>query len=137
MIEFIEKLWSNKLIRQFVSYLFVGGVATMVEWVLFYVFDSWFHINYLLATALAFTLSTGANWVLGRLTTFKEADKPGRGRELIQIYAVSVVGLLANLGLMYLFVDVCAIHSMISKILATIIVFAWNFLSRKILIYKV
>lgn len=137
MVAFIKKCLENKMIRQFVSYVIVGGTATIVEWVLFYIFEHAFSLNYLLNTAISFALATAANWALGRLLTFRNADAGSRTKELVSIYAVSVIGLLANLGLMYLFVQVLGINSMLSKVMATAIVFIWNFLSRKLLIYKV
>lgn len=122
---------------QLVSYLFVGGAATLVEWGTFWVFNKALNFHYLLATALAYIIATAANWGLGRLTTFRKAEKQSLASELTKIYLVSAVGLLLNLGLMYVFVQLLGIGSMISKIMATILVFAWNFLSRKLWIYRV
>ena len=57
----------QQFIKQFISYLFVGGGATIVEWVGFWLFDHCLHIQYLIATAFAFFFSTFANWLFGRL----------------------------------------------------------------------
>ena len=65
----------QQFIKQFISYLFVGGGATIVEWVGFWLFDHCLHIQYLIATAFAFFFSTFANWLFGRLLTFKNSDK--------------------------------------------------------------
>ncbi len=93
--------------------------------------------GYLLATALSFVIATFTNWVLGRLLTFRKAAKKSKEREILGVYAVSAVGLLFNLGLMYIFVDCLAIPDLASKILSTGIVFFWNFISRKLFIYKI
>ena len=53
----------QQFIKQFISYLFVGGGATIVEWVGFWLFDHCLHIQYLIATAFAFFFSTFANWL--------------------------------------------------------------------------
>lgn len=38
--------------------------------------------------------------------------------------------------LMYLLTDLCHLYFMLSKIIATFIVLVWNYLARKILLYR-
>ena len=125
----------QQFIKQFISYLFVGGGATIVEWVGFWLFDHCLHIQYLIATAFAFFFSTFANWLFGRLLTFKNSDK-NIFLELAQIYLTSMIGLLFNLIIMYIFVSKFNLPDMLSKIIAKGIVFFYNFLVRKFIIYK-
>lgn len=129
-----------KLVKQFISYFFVGGIAAIVEWIMFFCFSSLLSIDYMLATILAFLFSTTANWILGRMTTFKKSvfeDK--RFKELVLVFAVSLVGLLFNMVLMYLFVTIMDMNTdvlqVLAKILATGIVFIWNFIGRKVFVY--
>ena len=96
----LKKRLDRQGFRQLFSYLIVGGIATVVEWVCFYIFSYQAHIHYLLATTLAFAISTAANWLAGRLLTFRGAEKQPILQELAKIYAVSVIGLLLNLLLM-------------------------------------
>lgn len=130
------KLLNKANIKQFISYFFVGGVAAIVEWVMFFIFANVLQINYFVSTVIAFIFSTTANWILGRITTFK--DK--KAKEAFLVFIVSAIGLLFNLILMYLFVTVMGFDSSLgktlSKIAATGIVFIWNFLIRKLVIYK-
>ena len=128
--------YENAMFKQLLSYLVVGGIATVVEWIFLFVFSEWFQINYLAATAAAFAISTAANWIAGRLLTFRGVQKQSLLGELLKIYAVSIIGLLFNLALMYVFVELAGFKGMPSKMLATVIVFAWNFMIRKMWIYK-
>lgn len=123
-------------IRQLIIYFFVGAGATVVEWGAFYGFNEMLHMHYTLSTTLAFILSTFANWALGRLTLFRKGSTQGLFRELLAIYGVSCIGLLANLGIMWVCIEQIRISDMISKMLATAIVFIGNFLVRKFWIYK-
>ena len=66
------KLLNKANIKQFISYFFVGGVAAIVEWVMFFIFANVLQINYFVSTVIAFIFSTTANWILGRITTFKD-----------------------------------------------------------------
>lgn len=138
----MSSIFSKDNIKQFISYFFVGGCAAIVEWVMFFLFDTVLGIPYLIATILAFLVSTTANWLIGRATTFKENDtyKDKRGAEAVLVFGVSAMGLVFNLLLMYLFVNVMGLDTSLlktgSKIMATGIVFIWNFLVRKLVIYK-
>lgn len=110
-------------------------MATIVEWSAFWVLTNPIHVQYLLATALAFIFSTFANWFFGRLLVFKS----GKGsflREIISVYLASAVGLLLNLLTMFILVQHFTIDKMLSKIAATAIVFIYNYLVRKRIIYR-
>lgn len=130
-----------KLIKQFISYFFVGGMAAIVEWIMFFLFSSLMSFDYMLATVLAFLFSTTANWILGRILTFRNSSYENKRLiELVLVFAVSLIGLLFNMMLMYLFVTVIGMNTdilkLLAKILATGIVFVWNFLGRKFFVYK-
>lgn len=125
----------NENIRQFILYLIVGGGATLVEWVLFHFLNGRFKIHYMIATSIAFAVSTFANWAFGRLIMFQAGQNVFK--ELVKIYLTAVAGLLMNLAIMWLAIEQFHIDEMLSKIIATGIVFFWNFLIRKFLIYKV
>lgn len=130
----IENTKINEYIKQFMLYLIVGGGATIVEWIAFYLFDQCLNIHYMIATSLAFILSTFANWGLGRLIMFKSSKNTWK--ELVQIYLVSIAGLLMNLIIMWIAITKLGFNNMFSKIAATGIVFFWNFIIRKLLIYR-
>ena len=121
-------------VKQLFLYLIVGGGAALVEWFFFYIFIKEVRLNYIIATSLAFIFSTFANWALGRLLLFK--SNQNITKELVKIYLTSIAGLLMNLFIMWIAVDWLALGQMFSKILATGIVFFWNFLIRKRVIYK-
>ncbi len=121
-------------IKDFLLYLVVGGIATVTEWVLFFIMDKCY-IHYAIATAIAYILSTFVNWLVGRLLVFKD-NHSSFLKEILSIYVASIVGLLLNLIIMWLAIDVININEMISKISATAIVFFYNFIVRKLLIYK-
>lgn len=122
-----------KHIRDLILYLVVGAIATLVEWGCFFVLNQWLH--YFLATALAFGLSTLANWFAGRVILFRQTSSPLL-KELTQIYMASIIGLVMNLFIMWILVEFPGVSEMLSKIIATGIVFFWNFLVRKLLIYN-
>lgn len=128
----------SKFIRQFGSYLVVGGGAALVEWSTFALLYLRLDAHYILATSAAFMLATFVNFLLGKRLTFREAKSGlNGGQEITFIYLISAVGLALNMLLMYLQVARFGWPGMPSKIVATGIVLVWNFLMRKIYLYKI
>lgn len=130
------KLWNNHQFRSLFGYLIVGGLATIVEWAGFWLFFEKCGIQYLLATAFAFFFSTFANWLFGRLLVFRHAKTKSMLQEIASIYLTSIGGLILNLIIMFVMVQVVGISEMFAKVAATVLVFAYNYIIRKRLIYK-
>ena len=128
------KMLSKRNIMQFCSYFVVGGIAAIVEWIMFYIFASICTIYYMIATVLAFLFSTTANWLLGRMLTFKNDQRyiHNRWKEILAVFVVSGIGLIFNIIIMYILVALIGWDTRrlmtLSKIIATGIVFIWNFL---------
>ncbi len=130
-----EKVHITK-IEKVASYFVVGVGATAVEWGTYRFLRSSFEVQYMVATILAIIVSTFSNWLLGRLITFRNAKKQNVLNEIAKIYAASIVGLILNLIIMWLFHGVLKMPDMIAKMLATAIVFGYNYLIRALVIYK-
>ena len=122
-------------LKELFLYLIVGGIATLVEWGIFRLFDSALSVHYTLSTVIAYLLSTFVNWAAGRLLVFRKSHQPF-WQEILKIYLAAIAGLLMNLAIMFICVDLLRMDEMLSKILATGIVFLFNFLIRKLYIYK-
>lgn len=123
-------------VKKFLSYVVVGGGATVVEWVMYWIFTNVCSIEYLIATILAIVISTFSNWLFGRMLTFRDAEVNNIFKELVQVYLVSVVGLLLNLLIMWLLHGVLGIWDMFAKVIATGLVFLYNYVIRIKFIYK-
>ena len=130
------KQFLDKYMGGLFGYLIVGGLATIVEWAGFWLFSEKLSIAYLLATALAFAISTFANWPFGRLLVFRGKQAQSLLREILSVYLASIVGLLLNLLIMFLLVQLLSVEKMYAKIAATVLVFAYNYLVRKLVIYR-
>ena len=123
----------KKEIKKFISYFFVGGMAAIVEWVTFAIFNSF--TNYLISTIIAFIVATTANYFLGKVMTFKNYKKTKK--DIIAVFIVSGIGLLLNILFMHIFIDLLKIkYEMLAKIASTGLVFIWNYISRRLFIYK-
>lgn len=120
-------------LKKFISYFFVGGMAAIVEWVSFAIFNNLF--GYMAATIIAFVLATTFNYFLGKKLTFKNYKHTNK--DILGVFIVSGIGLGLNILFMYIQIEFIHIpYEMIAKIIATGLVFIWNYISRRIFIYK-
>ena len=136
--------YTNNEFVKIILYLFVGGTAALVEWGLFYLFFYYLLVGLglsvdtltMVATALAFGLSTLYHYFLGNVLVFDSGSKYDKSKELSLVFLVSIMGLVFNLVLMYIFVGLLAWQPMFAKVLTSCIVVVWNYLSRKKWIFK-
>ena len=136
--------YTNNEFIKVILYLFVGGTAALVEWGLFYLFFYYLLVGLglsvdtltMVATALAFGLSTLYHYFLGNILVFDSGSKYDKRKELCRVFLVCIMGLVFNLVLMYIFVGVLAWQPMFAKVLTSCIVVVWNYLSRKKWIFK-
>ena len=136
--------YTNNEFIKVILYLFVGGTAALVEWGLFFLFFYYLLAGLglsvdtltMVATALAFGLSTLYHYFLGNILVFDSGSRYDKSKELSLVFLVSIMGLLFNLVLMYIFVGVLAWQPMFAKVLTSCIVVVWNYLSRKKWIFK-
>lgn len=140
--KFAQKEMRRAEIRRFFSYFGVGGVSAVVEWALFALFANLIGLNYIYATSLAFVFSTLTNLILGKIWTFKESRAYEKRllSEAMLVFLASGAGLLLNLGLMRVFVGFMGMNTpglrVLGKIIATGMVFVWNYLIRRYVIYR-
>lgn len=125
-VDYTDKEWIKIIL-----YLFVGGTAALIEWAFFYGFNQGLGIEYLLATAGAFCLSTLYHYFLGNILVFTSGARYEKGKEITLVFVVSIMGLAFNLLLMYIFVGMLSWQPMYAKVLASCIVVVWNYLARK------
>lgn len=130
---FFKKTLNQKSWTQLIHYLCVGGVSALVEWGTFSVILS-VNINYLIAVFISFIFATGVNyWLCKRFIFFHSQHVIYM--EATLIYLVSAIGLILNILLMWLMVDIKDMHPIVSKVPATGTVFIWNFISRKFWVF--
>lgn len=133
-----EKEPWEELLRQFVSYVLVGGGGAMVEWLCFGGLVYWTGVSYMWSTIIAFVVGIYCNWQLGRAITFRDVElEVSLFRELCQVFLAGVIGLILNIMLMYGMVEYYHMEKLAAKITATFVVFFWNFMVRKYYIYKI
>jgi len=118
---------------QFFLYLIVGGLSFVVDigaFVLLRMAD----IAVIPASVISFIAATSVNYLLSIALAF-QSRRFRRHIELVRFLAVVFVGLALNTMLVCLFVYSFSIYPTIAKVIAVPIVFVWNYLGRRMLVF--
>lgn len=129
----MQRLFSKNIVR----YFFVGGFAAFVNLFIFFIFAKLLCFNYIVVGVLAFLIATFANYILSIQHVFESGARFERKQELFWVYIVSLIGLGIDMGTLYLCIDIFTIEMMLGKVIATGIVFFWNYFARKHFVFKV
>ncbi len=121
---------------RFIKYFFVGGIAALIDWVLFFILIKGFHIPWYFSAIISFTFATLANYVLSINHVFESGVRFQKKQEMALVFLVSLVGLGINQAILWLLISVAKTHLLLSKISATGVVFLWNYMIRHKFVFK-
>ena len=127
---------TDKLLVQFVRYVFVGAFAFVIDFGLLYILTEYARLHYLLSATLSFIAGLLVNYIISCLWVFNGSKFKNRLVEFLFFAAIGVVGLALNDALIWLFTDCIGTHYMFSKIVAAAMVYLWNFFARKYLVFR-
>lgn len=121
---------------QFFRYVFVGGISAVIDTGVFMLLTVSADAHYILAQTFGFIAGITTNYLLSISWIFERSRSvlPETGLFL----ATGLVGLLLSYLLLYVFIDILgmtAFENMVAKLLTIAIVLAWNFTSRKFLVF--
>ena len=126
----------RKLLLQIFKFLFVGGLAFLIDYISLIIFKEIFNLSTLFASAIAFTISVIVNYILSVTWVFEVDETKSKKQNFIIFIIFSIIGLILTEIIMYLGSDVLKISYLIVKIIATAIVMVFNFVTRKIFLEK-
>lgn len=123
----------KKIIEQIFKFGIVGIIAAIIDFGTLFILTTFLDTYYLLSAAIAYILSTVFNYIASMQYVFvSKFDKSEKNKEFLIFVILSVIGLAINELIMWFFVEEFSLHYILSKVIATIIVMVWNFITRKI-----
>jgi putative flippase GtrA len=127
----IKEILQKQIVSEGLKYLVVGGLCTLIDFILLYVLSDILLINYVFSSILSFSVAVIINYYLSTFWIFKVRAINSKSLEFFSYLVISIIGLIINSGLIYLLTENQVSTYMISKVLATPIVLMWNFFARK------
>ncbi|MBQ2901159.1 MAG: GtrA family protein [Agathobacter sp.] len=124
---------NNALVLQYCKFAAVGITSLIVDYV-FMVFlteNTAFGLDYFQACAFSYTLSVFVNYFLSMKYVFQSREDMGKVKEASIFFVLSLIGLFLNQMIMWFAVEILGIYYVAAKLLSTLLVTNYNFISRK------
>ena len=118
----------TELIVKFVRYCIVGSSGLGIDFFTTWVLKEKVVLNKYFSNSCGFILATSSNYYLNRIWTFNSIN-PDISKEFSVFVIVSVIGLLINNILLFIFHKKYNNNFYFAKIIAIIITTIWNFLA--------
>ena len=148
----MEKNNKKQLLAEIGRFLLVGGIATIVDYVLFYLFNLVVlkslnsNLNLVISTFIGFTAGLIVNWVFSATFVYRYNKKTTK-RQFLLYLLLCLAGLgLTELGMILasptydkLYLDIIVkfdFWKLFFKCFMTVVVLVLNYLGRKFLIFK-
>jgi len=134
----IKRLYTKHrtLIKQFSRYFLTALLGYIVDFGSLILLTEVFNVHYLVAASIGFTLGLVATYILSTKFVFGKSKLQSKSVEFTFFAVVGLVGLALLNILMWLFTDLIGINYIISKIIATVFVYIWNFFARRSLYHN-
>ena len=122
--------------REIIDYIFFGGLTTLVNIVVFFIFDSLLSWPYLVANAIAIVLSILFAYVTNKLFVFKTSSNDLKENiyEFIKFIGFRLLSGLADMFSMWVLVDLIFVDTNLAK-LTQFIVVVLNYVFSKFYIF--
>jgi putative flippase GtrA len=125
----------DTLIQAF-RYLFVGGMAFLVDYGTLVALKEIAGFHYLVANSLSFLLGLATNYALSVRWVFASRKMGNRYVEFLVFGAIGLVGLGVNDLVMWACTDHLGTDYRLSKLAAAGVAMFWNFFARKLALFR-
>lgn len=126
----------KSLIKEFLKYCVVGGIAFIFDFASFYICITYLGINYLLAGVISFIIGLNVNYYLAKYFVFKESKIEDQKKEYLSVAVISLSGLAIKVFILWLCVSIIGLYVIWAKLISVAIVLFYNFAARKIFVFK-
>ncbi len=119
------------LLVQIFNFCIVGGIATVIDFVFLYLFRDVVKLPLLVSNTLSFTISFLYNYWASMTFVFDVDENKSKKKNFVLFLVFSLIGLGINNFLVWFVTEKMNVYYMLSKVIATIFVMIFNFVTRK------
>jgi putative flippase GtrA len=131
------KVKTHNILIQFFRYLFVGGTAFLIDYLLLIFLTDNIKVHYLVSAVISFIIGLTVNYSLSKLWIFNNnMQERNVFLEIFVFLITGLIGLLFNELILWIFTEKIMISYKLSKLISAFIILLWNFLSRKYILFN-
>lgn len=136
MLKKIISLAKSK--KELISYVFFGGMTTLVNYVAYFAFTRIMGINAILSNIAAWFLSVLFAYITNKIWVFnsKNTGLAGLAREISMFFAARVFSGFLDTALLFVLFDCLGINDIFVKIFNGVLVVVLNYFFSKFFIFK-
>lgn len=127
---------SGNIWMQIFRYLVSGGLAFCIDAGILYALTEWLGLYYMVSSTISFSTGLVVTYIMSIIWVFDYRREKKQWREFLIFILIGMVGLGLTSLCMWIFTTEIGMHYMFSKIVTTIIVFVWNFIAKKFLLFS-
>src|SRR3989344_3676584 len=113
-----------KIIRFIIS----GGLATIVNLGVLFVFTHFFHFWYLISAIIAFLFAFFVSFSLQKFWTFRDHSKDNMHKQAGLFFIIVILGLLINTSIIYTLVESVHLHYLLAQFFSGIVIAFFNYM---------
>ena len=132
----ISSIISRLYHRRFIRFFFVSGVATVLNFAVFYAMHKLFFIDYRVASGVGFFCGVILGYFLNSRWTFRSTDADNPKRQFFKYYIVYLFSLAVNLVMMDVLVEYVGIYPSLANIMTIGFTFVSNYLGTRFWVFK-
>ncbi len=133
--EQITSLWEKGSFKQIIRFVITGALSAGLEFFVYTYLINHFQIYYQYSNVLAFVAANVLNYTLSRHWVF-EKGRHSVSVEFMAFVLVALIGLGLNIFLLWILIGHLQIDYRLAKVFAIFVVVAWNFFSKKTLVFQ-
>ena len=122
----------KKLFEQIIKFGIVGGLAFLIDYGIMVLCKEIFGFSVLVSAGFGFTISVIFNYLASVKWVFDVNKNNSKSKQFITFIIFSIIGLILTEIIMYIGTDIMNISYLFVKIVATLIVMIFNFITRKL-----
>ncbi|HUV39811.1 MAG TPA: GtrA family protein [Planctomycetota bacterium] len=127
---------TSRLHVQFLRYIVVGGVATVVDFGVYVLLVRGLGIHYLAGNAAGFSAGLVTNYLLSVWWVFASRRLVSRSAEFVVFAVIGLAGLGISECCMFVGVALLHVNDLLIKVSATICTLLWNFGVRRRMLFR-
>ncbi len=131
----IRNVTAKTITHQIILFVFVGGLCYVAGMGMLIFLVEVFQLEVNLANIVSSIIAIYIAYILNSQYIFQKG-RYSAGREIMAFYLLSILGLIINIALMYLMTHYTEIWYVVSKTGITLVVAAFNFITRKYFVFS-